>query len=143
MAVVRELYKSDVSVSDMARKYNLPHSTINSWESELRWKNKKVSIHKKGVHIRAGSGRQLSYLKEIDEELVKWVLVRRDCHLPVVTQSMHNPSFKASKGWLSKFMLCNGLSMHLKTSTCISQKLPAQLEKHIESFFYQNKSIES
>ena len=83
LAVVRELYKSDVSVSDMARKYNLPHSTINSWESELRRKNKKVSIHKKGVHLRTNSGRQLSYPKEIDEELVEWVLVRRDCQLPV------------------------------------------------------------
>ena len=89
LAVVRELYKSDASVSDMARKYNLPHSTINSWESELRQKNKKVSIHKKGVHLR---GRVASLIKA------------------------YNPSFKASKGWLSKFMLHNGLSMRLKTS---------------------------
>ena len=86
MAVVRELYKGDVSVSDMARKYNLPRSTFNSWERELRLKKKKVSNYKKDVHLRVGSGRQLSYPKEIDEELVEWVLVRRDCHLPVRTQ---------------------------------------------------------
>ena len=133
----------------MARKYNLPRSTINSWESELRRKIKKVSIHKKGVHLRAGSGHQLSYPKEIDEELVEWVLVRRDCHLPAGTQMIrgkvaslikaYNPSFKASKGWLSKFMLHNGLSMCLKTF--ISQKLPAQLEKHIESFFTRIRAL--
>ncbi len=45
----------------------------------------------------------------------------------------HNPTFKASLGWLYKFMRHNRLSMRVKTS--ISQKLPIQLEKKIEEIF--------
>ncbi|XP_011403093.1 PREDICTED: uncharacterized protein LOC105312277 [Amphimedon queenslandica] len=51
----------------------------------------------------------------------------------------HNPSFKASNGWLDKFMLRYGLSMRIKIS--VSQKLPAQLEKRIESFFIRVRAL--
>ena len=52
----------------------------------------------------------MSYPREVDEEILEWVLVRRDCHLPVGTELLkakalklikpHNPQFKASNGWL-------------------------------------------
>jgi hypothetical protein len=44
----------------------------------------------------------------------------------------HNVNFKASTGWLQKFMTRHNLSLQTKTS--ISQKLPPQLEKKIEGF---------
>ena len=44
----------------------------------------------------------------------------------------HNAQFKAFAGWLQKFMLQYGLSLHSRTS--VSQKLPAQLEKKLECF---------
>uniref|UniRef100_A0A1X7SR78 HTH CENPB-type domain-containing protein n=1 Tax=Amphimedon queenslandica TaxID=400682 RepID=A0A1X7SR78_AMPQE len=132
----------------MSGKNNLPRSTIYSWKNELRQKNKKVSLLKRGAHLQSGSGRKLSYPKEV-EELVEWILVRRDCHLPVGRQMIkgraaslikgHNPSFKASNEWLDKFMLRNGLSMQMKTS--VSEKLPAQLEKRIESFFIRVRAL--
>uniref|UniRef100_A0A1X7VKH0 Uncharacterized protein n=1 Tax=Amphimedon queenslandica TaxID=400682 RepID=A0A1X7VKH0_AMPQE len=52
----------------------------------LRQKNEKVSHHKRGAHLEFGSCRKLSYPKEVEEELVEWMLVGRDCHLPVETQ---------------------------------------------------------
>ena len=96
----------------------------------------------KGCHLRAGSGQQLPYPKEVDEEILEWVLVRRDAHLPVSRTLIkvkarhlvrpHNSDFVASSGWLEKFMIRHGLSLRCKTS--ISQKLPAQLERKLECF---------
>ena len=96
----------------------------------------------KGCHLHSGSGRQLSYPKEVDEAIVEWVLVRRDANFPVSRTLIqikarqlvkaHNPSFVASSGWLQKFMLRHGLSLCCRTS--ISQKLPAQLERNLECF---------
>uniref|UniRef100_A0A1X7V4S4 HTH CENPB-type domain-containing protein n=1 Tax=Amphimedon queenslandica TaxID=400682 RepID=A0A1X7V4S4_AMPQE len=136
-------------MSRISRKYNLPWSTNNLWENELRQKNKKVTLHKRSAHLQSGSGGELSYPKEVEEKLVEWILVRGDCHLPVGTQMVkgraatlikgHNPSFKTSNAWLDKFMLWKSLSMRMKTST--SQKLPAQLEKRIESFFIRVRAL--
>lgn len=104
LAVVRDLYETEASTSETASKYNLPRSTVDSWDCQLRRKNVKVFPQKKGVHLRSGSGETLSYLKEIEEVLVKWILVRRDHHLPLGTQmirakatsliKVHNPGFK-------------------------------------------------
>ena len=73
---------------------------------------------------------------------MEWILVRRDLHLPVGTELIkvkarqlikpYNSEFKASSGWLHKFMMRHGLSLRSRTS--ISQKLPAQLERKLESF---------
>ncbi len=40
LAVIRELHESDVCISSVSSKYNLPWSTIHSWECQLRQKNK-------------------------------------------------------------------------------------------------------
>ena len=105
-------------------------------------KNKKVASNARGAHLRSGSGRALIYLKEVDEEVVEWILIRRDSHLPVSTELIkskarqliksHNPQFKALKGWLENFMIRHSLSLRSRTS--ISEKLPAHLEKKLESF---------
>ncbi len=150
IAAVRELYVDDAfDVGRIANKFKVPRSTLYEWVNQIRRKNKNISTHKKGCHLRNGSGRSLSYPKETDEELVEWILIRRDCHLPVSTELVkgkalglirtHNPAFKASKGWLEKFMTRNGLSLRAKTS--ISQKLPAQLERKIESFMTKVRAL--
>lgn len=121
MAVVEELaYNSSVAV---AEKYSLPRSTLYSWETQLRRMNPSVTIskHTRGLHLNPGSGRPLSYPKEIDEEIMEWILTRRDKHQPVGREMIkikarqlvkpHKPEFTASTGWLHKFMLRNGLSL--------------------------------
>lgn len=99
--------------------------------------------------MKSGSGRHLSYPKEIDDELSRWILERRDAQLPVGLEMIkakarsmilsHNPCFMASNGWIQKFKYRNGFSMRCKTS--VSQKLPPELERKIESFLTQVRAL--
>ena len=142
------MYETGLSTAVIASKHCV-RSTLEGWEKQPRLKNKKVSLHAKAVHLQSSSGRSFSYPCMVDEELVDWVMTRRDCHLPVGTNMIqskatalikpHNPTFKASKGWLHKFMLRNGLSLRYKTS--ISQKLPAQLERKIGEFLTRVRAL--
>ena len=60
-----------------------------------------------------GSRRPLSYPPSIDEELLSWLLIMNDLHLPVSILALqkkakslilpHNPCFEASRGWVSQF----------------------------------------
>jgi transposase-like protein len=56
-------------LADLATKYNIPRSTISSWEQQLRKKTINCPETVRGAHLRSGSGRQLSYPKEVDDEL--------------------------------------------------------------------------
>ena len=92
-----------------------------------------------------GSGRPLSYLQHLDEELAEWVLYQRDLQPPVsiimlkakakVIIGSSYPSFKASAGWAQKFMRRHSLTFRAKTS--ISQKLPADLEVKLDKILKQ------
>jgi hypothetical protein len=53
--------------------------------------------------------------------------------------SHSNPGFKASEGWLQKFMVRNSLSLRRHTS--IQQKLPAALEKKLGTLLDNVKTL--
>ena len=38
LTVIRDLYQGDESITSIANKYNLPRSTIHSWDCQLRQK---------------------------------------------------------------------------------------------------------
>ena len=60
-----------------------------------------------------GTGRSLSYPASIDEELLSWLLIMNDLHLPVSILALqkkakslilpHNPCFEANRGWVHQF----------------------------------------
>ena len=65
-------------------------------------------------------GRKVSYPKEIEEELVKWILEKCEhSHIAVSTRMIRLkamslvkptlPNFKASEGWIRKFLVRNNL----------------------------------
>ena len=59
-------------ITSVAQEYNLPRSTIMSWETQFRRKNKKCLSTVRGRHLCSGSGHQLSYyLKKVDEAIVE------------------------------------------------------------------------
>ena len=67
------------------------------------------------------AGRPLSYPASIDEELLSWLLIMNDLHLPVsilVLQKKakslilpHNPYFEASSGWVRQFRERHNLAL--------------------------------
>ena len=71
-----------------------------------------------------GTGRSLSYPASIDEELLSWLLIMNDLHLPVsilVLQKnakslilLHNPFFEASRGWIRQFKERHNLALRKK-----------------------------
>ena len=106
-----------------SRRYGVSRSTIYGWkdiDKEPATK-KKISTITKGKHVKKGAGRNLSYSQEIDEELLSWVLHQRDLQIGVRRQdiqfkakamlSERCPSFKASNGWVDKFMCRHSLSI--------------------------------
>ena len=97
-----------------------------------------------------GQGRKLSYPKELEEKLVAWILEKREAEcVPISTQVIRckalsliravNPTFKASDGWVRKFMKRNNLVLRCRTH--ISQSLPKDLEQKITAFRAEVASI--
>ena len=67
-----------------------------------------------------GAGRLLSYPASIDEELLSWLLIMNDLHLPVSILALqkkakslilpHNPCFEASRGCVRHFRERNNIA---------------------------------
>lgn len=92
---------------------------------------------------RKGQGRKISYPQHLEEELVKWVLEKREqSFVPVSTRMIQlkalslikdvTPGFKASGCWVSKFLKRNDLV--LRAGTSMAQTLPADLERKLAQF---------
>ena len=102
--------------------------------SIIKFTIRDVKLSDKGNH--SGAGRPLTYPKNVDNELVAWILQLLDLHVSVSVLSLqekakivirlHNPTFSASKGWVEKFFSRHQESLRNRTS--VSQKLPQQLE---------------
>lgn len=108
------------SEASASAKYGVSRSTIYGWRNvDKEPAIKKMSKRKKGKHIKKGAGRPLTYSKEIEDDLIAWVLKQRDLQVPVSRQDIQhkalikpsNPSFAASAGWMDKFMCRHSLSV--------------------------------
>lgn len=124
-----------------ARKFKIHHRNAQHWLKEELDKKK---LKKKPLRkFRKGQGRKISYPIDIEEELVAWILKKRDeSNLAVSTNMIKikalslikstRPDFKASDGWLRKFLKRNDLVLRAKTS--LAQSLPRDLENKIAEF---------
>ena len=121
------------------RHFSVHHKNVERWmkASVDEMKNPKKRKNKKG------QGRKISYPQEIDEKLMAWVMEKREeTHISVSTQVLRLkalslikpvlPSFKASDGWLRKFLRRHNLVLRARTS--IAQLLPADLEAKLVVF---------
>ena len=71
-----------------------------------------------------GAGLPLSYPASIDEELLSWLLIMNDLHLPVSILALQkkakslilpqNPCFEASRGWIRQFKKRHNLAQRKK-----------------------------
>ena len=119
--------------------YKVARSTIYGWKNidqtpaAIAKTQQKYPSTKKGKHIKTGAGRPLTYPKEIDESVIAWVLRQRDLHLPVRRLELKLkaralicptlPNFKASSGWVEKFMHRHSLSLRLECHTMVIRSM--------------------
>ena len=134
--------------AEAAQHFSIPRTTLRAW---LQPKDRKKSQNKKGKHVRKGahSGRTLSYSEDIEDQLLQWILEARDQQLPIQCKAIQRealaliqpqkPQFRASEGWLQKFL--NRHSLSLRRTTSIQQKLPADLERKLERFMQDVKAL--
>ena len=117
-------------------RYKVARSTIYGWKdvdkipAAVAKAKRKFPSSRKGKHLKKGAGRPMTYSKEIDENLLAWVLKQRDLHLPVRRLELKlkakalicptYPNFKASNGWVEKFMCRHSLSLRLECQFPIS-----------------------
>ena len=110
---------SEVAAS---RQYGVSRSTIYGWKDiDKEPLKKKFPTAAKGKHMKKGAGRPITYPQELEDDLITWVLWQRDLQLPVRRQDIQlkataliapdHPSFKASAGWVDKFMRRHSLSL--------------------------------
>ena len=129
-----------------SRYFKVHHTNVIRWKKErvAKVKNPGKRQHKKG------QGRNLSYPKEIEEKLVCWILEKREADCVAITTQLIRckalslirpitPTFKASDGWVRKFMERNNLVLRCKTH--VSQTLPKDLEEKISSFRNEVASV--
>ena len=68
--MVNELYQFGAEIGEVAQRFNIPRTTLYTWDKQLNSdKDKNVSSTVRGKHMKAGSGRKLSYPKEVEYEL--------------------------------------------------------------------------
>ncbi len=131
------------------RKFSIPRKNIQRWlkaskDNDFDEGPSKRGPKKQRTSIgRQKAGRKLNYPREVDDKVLEWVLCMREKHLPISTQMLrdkalalikpHNPNFKASDGWVRKFIRRHNLVLRARTS--VAQKLPSDLEDKIETFY--------
>lgn len=113
-------YAKETTVREASRKYNVPRSTVQVW-------CKHGPPTKKEKRSPGGGGRRLSYSNETDEKLLQWVLRQQDKGTPVTRDAIQAqarllirdecPEFKASSGWVEKFLARHNLTIATKMSS--------------------------
>ena len=139
-------YARQHGIRAAARHYGVHHRNVQRWMSASldKIKNPGKRTHRKG------QGRKISYSQELEDKLIAWILEKREeAYIAVSTQMIRlkalslirpvNPQFKASEGWLRKFMTRNNLVLRARTN--MSQTLPKDLEEKIATFRQQIRHV--
>ena len=142
-------YARHHGIRKAARYYGVQHRNVQRWVKEQVNEIAKPTSTK--CLNKKGQGRKISYPRELEEKLLAWILEKRDEQFVAVSTQLirlkalslikdTNPDFKASEGWLRKFMWRNNLVLRARTH--ISQCLPKDLEEKIRLFREEVKKIQ-
>ena len=121
---------------DKTRAFQLQDSTIRKiCKAALPEKSERHQGFKGGkVWNTKGAGLPLSYPASIDEELLSWLLIMNDLHLPVSILALqkkakslilpHNPCFEASRGWVRQVKKRHKLALRKKNIFVSKTSIP-------------------
>lgn len=131
-----------------AREFKVDPKRIREWckqkEMLLKLKKKRGNAERKRLK---GGGRKVID-DEMESALFSWIALMRGSNLRVSRKLIRakalelsdTESFRASNGWLVKFMRRNGLSLRRKTSVC--QSLPADYIPKLVGFVVRLRNIQ-
>lgn len=93
---------------------------------KMKLKGSATSMIGKRTRRGGAGGRRLSYSPETDRQLLEWVMERSRSGLPVSRDSIQTqalslvrdecPDFKASSGWVEKFLIRHKISLPTRAS---------------------------
>lgn len=136
------------SKESAARQFKVDPRRIREW---CKQKETLIELKKKrGLSTRkrlGGAGRKVKD-EDMEETLLNWVIEMRDQNLRVSRRMLRvqakifatDEAFKASSGWLQKFLKRNGLSLRRKTTVC--QSPPADCIPKLVSFVTHLRSMQ-
>ncbi|XP_013384960.1 uncharacterized protein LOC106154938 isoform X2 [Lingula anatina] len=108
---------------NIARTVNIPRSTICTWKKDLA----EEGVVRRSNGRRIGGGRACILGKETEEKLGNWCLEQMDRQTPISLEAICNQAlklaaerdidFKASRGWVRRFLFRRGLSLKKKNTS--------------------------
>ena len=122
---IKHFYVACGNYQEIARAFQLQDSTVRKiCKAAPPEKSESHQGFKGGKAWKGnakGAGRPLSYPASIDEELLSWLLIMNDLHLPVSILALQkkakslilppNPCFEASRGWVRQFKERHNLTL--------------------------------
>lgn len=143
-------FAAEHSGEQAAKHFNIDPKIIRYWKKQ---KLELAAANKKRARL-PGAGRK-KVSEELDTKLSEWIHSMRDNHNRVSRAMIRNKAleiyptlsdggarFRASKGWLEKFLNRNGFSLRRRTT--MAQKDPDLLTEKLVSFVdYVSKTVVS
>lgn len=136
LKVIREA--EEIGNRAAGRKYSISESCVRDWR-------KKKEILKSSNKNRRAFRSGIRKFPQVEEQLSSYIQDRRQHGFAISTEiaqlkaaqiakelQIPNEDFKASRGWLRRFMNRNGLSIRKRTSIC--QRLPDAYEEKLLAF---------
>ena len=113
---IREHYMLMQNYAATAKEFGVNESTVRTI---VKTPTRNGKLNDKGNH--SGAGRPQTYLLEVENDILFWLLELRDLHVPVSILTLqekekrvvhpHNPTFNTSRGWVGKFFARHRLSL--------------------------------
>ena len=126
-------------IRNASREFGVHHKNVQRW-----MKDQVATVKNPGKRAnKKGQGRKITYPQELEDKLLAWIMEKREAECVAISTQVirlkalslikaSNPEFKASDGWVRKFMKRNDLVLRVRTH--ISQNLPKDLEEKIRVF---------
>ena len=121
LEVVKLMREHNMAAHYVCRMLGIANSTIAGWIKLVQQKGAELehlSSNKKRANV-SGQGRPLSYSREKDEVIARWVKTQQELGLQITPTELakyatsiigqENSSFTASSGWQQKFLQRHGL----------------------------------